>query len=592
MHILGLSCYFHDASAAILRDGQLLAAAEEERFSRIKHDFGFPARAVEFCLREAGIRGADLDYVAFFEKPFVKFDRILQTAFAEVPKSAAVFRQAITAWLLDKLWVKNRIRETVGIADDRILFAEHHQSHAASAFFCSPFDEAAILTVDGVGEWATATTGRGRDRAVTLTHEIHFPHSLGLLYSAFTAFLGFEVNEGEYKVMGMAPYGRPRFVEEVRKLINVERDGAFSLNLEYFDFQHSTTRTYSDAFVTLFGEPRPVETLFFTETSGFPSYFGDKPSNYAALAAANQRYADLAASIQAVTEETLLTLARAACERAGTTKLCMAGGVALNSVANGRILREAGVTDLFIQPAAGDSGAALGAALFAYHQILGQPRGFVMEHAAWGQQHSMDAIRAAAAATGFRVEECRDEEAMLARAAELLASGRVLGWQQGRFEWGPRALGQRSILADPRRADMKDTVNVKIKFREPYRPFAPSVLQESADDYFDTAGASSQYPARFMLLVEPVKEGARAVLPATTHVDNSARLQTVVESASPRYHALISRFAQETGVPVVMNTSFNLRGEPIVNTPAEAISTFSRSGLDALVMDLLILHKT
>jgi carbamoyltransferase len=592
MHILGVSCYFHDASAAILRDGRLIAAAEEERFSRIKHDFGFPARAVEFCLREAGIRGADLDYVAFFEKPFVKFDRILQTAFAEVPKSAAVFRQAITAWLLDKLWVKNRIRETVGIADDRILFAEHHQSHAASAFFCSPFDEAAILTVDGVGEWATATTGRGRDRAVTLTHEIHFPHSLGLLYSAFTAFLGFEVNEGEYKVMGMAPYGRPRFVEEVRKLINVERDGAFSLNLEYFDFQHSTTRTYSDAFVKLFGEPRPVETLFFTETSGFPSYFGDKPSNYAALAAANQRYADLAASIQAVTEETLLTLARAACERAGTTKLCMAGGVALNSVANGRILREAGVTDLFIQPAAGDSGAALGAALFAYHQILGQPRGFVMEHAAWGQQHSMDAIRAAAAATGFRVEECRDEAAMLARAAELLASGRVLGWQQGRFEWGPRALGQRSILADPRRADMKDTVNVKIKFREPYRPFAPSVLQESADDYFDTAGASSQYPARFMLLVEPVKEGARAVLPATTHVDNSARLQTVVESASPRYHALISRFAQETGVPVVMNTSFNLRGEPIVNTPAEAISTFSRSGLDALVMDLLILHKT
>jgi len=592
MHILGVSCYFHDASAAILRDGRLIAAAEEERFSRIKHDFGFPARAVEFCLREAGIRGADLDYVAFFEKPFVKFDRILQTAFAEVPKSAAVFRQAITAWLLDKLWVKNRIRETVGIADDRILFAEHHQSHAASAFFCSPFDEAAILTVDGVGEWATATTGRGRESAVTLTHEIHFPHSLGLLYSAFTAFLGFEVNEGEYKVMGMAPYGRPRFVEEVRKLINVERDGAFSLNLEYFDFQHSTTRTYSDAFVKLFGEPRPVETLFFTETSGFPSYFGDKPSNYAALAAANQRYADLAASIQAVTEETLLTLARAACERAGTTKLCMAGGVALNSVANGRILREAGVTDLFIQPAAGDSGAALGAALFAYHQILGQPRGFVMEHAAWGQQHSMDAIRAAAAATGFRVEECRDEEAMLARAAELLASGRVLGWQQGRFEWGPRALGQRSILADPRRADMKDTVNVKIKFREPYRPFAPSVLQESADDYFDTAGASSQYPARFMLLVEPVKEGARAVLPATTHVDNSARLQTVVESASPRYHALISRFAQETGVPVVMNTSFNLRGEPIVNTPAEAISTFSRSGLDALVMDLLILHKT
>src|SRR5450759_2042119 len=591
MHILGISCYFHDASAAILRDGQLIAAAEEERFSRVKHDFGFPSRAIAFCLEQAGIRGEDLDYVAFFEKPFVKFDRILSTTFAEVPKSGAVFRQAITAWLLDKMWVKNRIREALRVPAERILFVEHHQSHAASAFFCSPFDDAAILTVDGVGEWATATTGRGRDRTIDLTHEIHFPHSLGLLYSAFTAFLGFEVNEGEYKVMGMAPDGRPRFVEEVRKLINVGSDGSFSLNLEYFEFQHSTTRTYSDAFVKLFGAPRPVESLFFTEASGFPSYFGDKPANYAELSAANQRYADLAASIQAVTEETLLTMARGACERAGTTKLCMAGGVALNSVANGRILREAGVTDLFIQPAAGDSGAALGAALFVHHQVLGHPRGFIMEHAAWGQQHSMDAIRTAAAATGFRAEECRDADQMLDRAAELVASGRVIGWHQGRFEWGPRALGQRSILADPRRAEMKDTVNVKIKFREPYRPFAPSVLQEAADRYFDTAGASTQYPARFMLLVEPVRPEARSVLPATTHVDNSARLQTVVQSASPLYHDLISRVGQATGVPVVMNTSFNLRGEPIVNTPAEAISTFARSGLDALVMDQLILYK-
>jgi carbamoyltransferase len=591
MHILGLSCYFHDASAAILRNGTLIAAAEEERFSRVKHDFGFPSRAIAFCLEQAGIEGKDVDHVAFFEKPFVKFDRILQTTFAEVPKSGAVFRQAITAWMLDKLWVKNRIREAIGVPPDRILFVEHHQSHAASAFFCSPFDEAAILTVDGVGEWATATTGRGRDRTVDLTHEIHFPHSLGLLYSAFTAFLGFEVNEGEYKVMGMAPYGRPRFVEEVRKLIDVSPDGAFALNLEYFEFQHSTTRTYSDAFVKLFGAPRPPEGLFFTEASGFPSYFGEKPSNYTQLAEANQRYADLAASIQAVTEDTLLTMAKGACERAGTTKLCMAGGVALNSVANGRILREAGITDLFVQPAAGDSGAALGAALFAHHQVLGHPRGFVMEHAAWGEQHSMDQIRAAAAATGFRAEECPDEDRMIDRAVDLLASGRVIGWHQGRFEWGPRALGQRSILADPRRADMKDTVNVKIKFREPYRPFAPSVLQERADDYFDCAGADVQYPSRFMLLVEPVRPAARSVLPATTHVDNSARLQTVVRSASPRYHELISRFGRATGVPVVMNTSFNLRGEPIVNTPGEAISTFARSGLDALVMGTLILSK-
>ena len=591
MDILGLSCYFHDASAALLRQGQLVAAAEEERFSRVKHDFGFPLRSIQFCLDRAGIAGRDLDYVAFFEKPFVKFERILHTAFAEVPRSSGVFRRAIAAWLLDKLWVKNRIRETLGVPDDRILFIEHHQSHAASAFFCSPFDEAALLTVDGVGEWATATTGRGRGNTIALTHEIHFPHSLGLLYSAFTAFLGFEVNEGEYKVMGMAPYGRPRYVDEVRKLINVSSDGAFSLNMEYFEFQHSTTRTYSDAFLKLFGAPRPPESLFFTAASGFPSYFGAKPANFSEQSDANQRYADLAASIQTVTEEIVVTMARSACERAGTTKLCMAGGVALNSVANGRILREAGVTDLFIQPAAGDSGAALGAALFAHHQILGHPRGFVMEHAAWGQQHSMDDIRIAASATGFRSEEFNDEDRMLDRAAELLASGRVIGWHQGAFEWGPRALGHRSILADPRRPEMKDVVNVKIKFREPYRPFAPSVVQEAADDYFDTAGASSQYPARFMLLVEPVRPSAQAVLPATTHVDNSARLQTVVQSASPLYHALITRFGRLTGVPVVMNTSFNLRGEPIVNTPVEAISTFSRSGLDALVMDKLILYK-
>ena len=591
MHILGLSCYFHDAAAALLTDGRLIAAAEEERFSRIKHDFGFPERAIRFCLERGGIAGADLDYVAFFEKPFVKFERILQTALATAPRSQAVFRKAMTTWMLDKLWVKSRIRDIVGIAPDRILFAEHHQSHAASAFFCSPFDDAAILTVDGVGEWATATFGQGRGTSLTVESEIRFPHSLGLLYSAFTAFLGFEVNEGEYKVMGMAPYGRPRFVEEVRQLIDVSRDGSFALKLDYFDFQHSTTRTFSDAFVKLFGAPRAPETLFFTEASGFPSYFGDRPADYDALAAANQRYADLAASIQAVTEETLITMARAACERAGTSKLCMAGGVALNSVANGRILREAGVTDLFVQPAAGDSGAALGAALFAHHQVLGHPRGFVMEHASWGQQHGMDAIRAAAAVSGFRAEECADEDRMLDRAAALIADGRVLGWQQGRFEWGPRALGHRSILADPRRADMKDLVNVKIKFREPYRPFAPSVVAERADEYFDCQGADRQYPSRFMLLVEPVRPAARSILPATTHVDNSARLQTVHAAASPLYHGLISRVGQATGVPVVMNTSFNLRGEPIVNTPAEAISTFARSGLDALVMGTVILHK-
>ena len=342
----------------------------------------------------------------------------------------------------------------------------------------------------------------------------------------------------------------------------------------------------------LFGSPRQPETPFFTEASGYPSYFGERPQDFAGAARANQRYADLAASIQAVTEEVLITMARGACERAGSTRLCMAGGVALNSVANGRILREAGVTDLFIQPAAGDSGAALGAALFAHHQLLGQPRGFVMEHAALGQEHSMNAIRTATADAGFHSREFDTEDALLEHTAALLASGHVIGWHQGRFEWGPRALGQRSILADPRRADMKEIVNIKIKFREPYRPFAPSVLAEHADQYFDTAGASAQYPARFMLLVEPVRPEARAVLPATTHVDQSARLQAVTRAASPRYYALIERFGRETGVPVLMNTSFNLRGEPIVNTPAEAISTFARSGLDALVLDRIVLQKT
>ena len=591
MHILGLSCYFHDAAAALLADGVLVAAAEEERFSRIKHDFGFPERAIRFCLERGGITGADLEYVAFFEKPFIKFERILQTALATAPRSPTVFRKAMTAWMLDKLWVKSRIRDIVGIPPDRILFAEHHQSHAASAFFCSPFDEAAILTVDGVGEWATATVGKGRGTSLAIESEIRFPHSLGLLYSAFTAFLGFEVNEGEYKVMGMAPYGVPRYQDRVWKLIDVAPDGAFALNLDYFSFHYSATRTYSARFEDLFGAPRKPDTPFFTEVSGFPSYFGEKPGNYAALAAENQHYADIAASIQAVTEEILLRLARSACERAGTTRLCMAGGVALNSVANGRILRETPVTDLYIHPAAGDSGAAVGAALFVQHQVLGQPRRFVMEHAYWGAGLQPDQIHATAQSSGLRYVRCRNEDDLIDRTVDLLQSGKVIGWAQGAFEWGPRALGNRSILADPRRADMKDIVNTKIKFREPYRPFAPAVIEERASELFDLAEPSRQYPARFMLLVVPVRESAKAQVPAITHVDGSARLQTVVQSASPRYHRLIRTFAQATGVPVVLNTSFNLRGEPIVNTPAEAFSTFSRSGMDALVLDDVILYK-
>jgi len=591
MHILGLSCYFHDAAAALLADGMLVAAAEEERFSRIKHDFGFPEHAIRFCLEQARITGGDLDYVAFFEKPFIKFERILQTALATAPRSQAVFRKAMTAWMIDKLWVKSRIRDSVGVPPERILFVEHHQSHAASAFFCSPFDDAAILTVDGVGEWATATIGRGTGTSLAIDSEIRFPHSLGLLYSAFTAFLGFEVNEGEYKVMGMAPYGVPRYQDDVWKLIDVAPDGAFALNLDYFSFHYSPVRTYSAKFEQLFGAARKPETPFFTERSGFPSYFGEKPGNYAELAAENQHYADIAASIQVVTEEILLRLASTACARAATTRLCMAGGVALNSVANGRILRETAVTDLYIHPAAGDSGAAVGAALFVQHQILGQPRRFVMEHAYWGAAPQHDEVRATVQASGLPYIECKDESDLIERTVDLLQAGKVIGWAHGAFEWGPRALGNRSILADPRRADMKDIVNTKIKFREPYRPFAPSVIEERAGELFDLSEPSRHYPARFMLLVVPVREAAQGQVPAVTHVDGSARLQTVVQSANPRYHLLIRTFGQATGVPAVLNTSFNLRGEPIVNTPSEAFSTFARSGMDALVLDDVILYK-
>ncbi len=591
MNILGISCYFHDAAAALIQDDVLIAAAEEERFSRIKHDFSFPQKAIRFCLHRGGIRAQDIDYVAFFEKPFVKFERILQTALATAPRSAGVFRQAMTGWLLDKLWVKTLIRSTLDIPEERILFAEHHQSHAASAYFCSPFADSAILTVDGVGEWTTTAIGRGSGNDLQLTADTRFPHSLGLLYSAFTAFLGFEVNEGEYKVMGMAPYGVPRFVDEVRKVVRLHDDGSFELDLDYFAFHYSTTRTYSRKFEALFGVPRPPERQFFTAGTEYPSYFGPRPANFEELAAENQRYADIAASIQVVTEDILLGLARAAHARTGLTRLCLAGGVALNSVANGRILRETPFTDLYVQPAAGDGGAALGAALHVAHAVLGRPRHFVMEHASWGEAHDEAAVQAAAADSGQPTMSFDDDQALLDRAVDMLTDGKVLGWMQGGFEWGPRALGHRSILADPTRAGMKDIVNVKIKFREPYRPFAPSTLAERASELFDLAEPERHLPARFMLLVAPVRDSARDRIPAVTHVDGSARLQTVPRETSPRYHALIERFGQATGTPVLLNTSFNLRGEPIVNTPAEALSTFRRSGMDALVMGNTIVCK-
>jgi carbamoyltransferase len=590
-HILGISCYFHDAAAALLRDGQLIAAAEEERFTRKKHDYEFPRHAIDFCLRVGGIRAADLDYVAFFEKPLLKFERLLLSSMQTFPQSHAVFREAMITWLGDKLWIKHLIEKSLGVPPAKILFSEHHLSHAASAFFCSPFNEAAILTVDGVGEWTTASLGIARDTDITLLKEIRFPHSVGLLYSAFTAFLGFEVNEGEYKVMGMAPFGTPRYVDEVHKLIRLGNDGSFELNMEYFSFHYSADQTFNSKFEQLFGAPRDPKALFFTPASGYPSYFGEKPGNVAELGKQNQHYADIAASIQAVTEEIMLRIAQQAYKETGQKKLCMAGGVALNSVANGKILRQTPFEEIYIQPAAGDGGGAVGAALYAYHTILGKPRGFVMEHAYWGEEHGPDEIETFLKENGIRYQRLEDEDKLIERVVDRLQQGKVIGWCQGRFEWGPRALGHRSILADPRRAEMKDLVNVKIKFREPFRPFAPSVLAERVEDYFALPDAQKHFPARFMLYVVDVKEEKRNIIPAITHVDGTGRLQTVRREQSPKYYRLIESFGQATGVPVVLNTSFNLKGEPIVNTPKEAFHTFAESGMDVLVLGNYVIEK-
>ena len=590
-HILGISCYFHDAAAALLCDGQLIAAAEEERFTRKKHDYEFPRHAIDFCLRAGGIRAADLDYVAFFEKPLLKFERLLLSSMQTFPRSHAVFREAMISWLGDKLWIKHLIEKSLGVPPARILFSEHHLSHAASAFFCSPFNEAAILTVDGVGEWTTASLGMAQKTEIKLLKEIRFPHSVGLLYSAFTAFLGFEVNEGEYKVMGMAPFGTPRYVDEVHKLIRLGNDGSFELNMEYFSFHYSPDQTFNSKFEQLFGPPRDPKALFFTPASGYPSYFGEKPGNVAELGKQNQHYADIAASIQAVTEEIMLRIAQQAYKETGQKKLCMAGGVALNSVANGKILRQTPFEEIYIQPAAGDGGGAIGAALYAYHTSLGKPRGFVMEHAYWGEEHGPDEIETFLKENGIRYQRLEDEDKLIDRVVDRLQEGKVIGWCQGRFEWGPRALGHRSILADPRRAEMKDLVNVKIKFREPFRPFAPSVLAERVEDYFELPDAAKHFPARFMLYVVDVKENKRHIIPAITHVDGTGRLQTVCREQSPKYYRLIENFGQATGVPVVLNTSFNLKGEPIVNTPKEAFHTFAESGMDVLVLGNYVIEK-
>src|ERR1700674_1312267 len=592
MHILGVSCYYHDAAAALLEDGRLIAAAEEERFSRLKHDSGFPKNAIQFCLDAGGIRGADLDYVVFFEKPFRKLDRILATVLQTYPKSWKVFRESMITWLLDKLWVASTLQSELGIPKQKVLFSEHHLSHAASAYLCSPFNESAILTVDGVGEWVTATCGIGKGNDIRLFKQMDFPHSIGLLYSAFTAFLGFEVNEGEYKVMGMAPYGEPRYVDKVWKLVHQNADGSFSLDMDYFSFHHSTEKTYSKKFEQLFGAPRPTKLHFFTEGTGFPKYFGEPPSNIHEISKLNQHYADIAASIQRVTEELILGMARNLQKETGLKNLCIAGGVGLNSVANTRIMRETQFEELYVQPAAGDGDGALGAALWAYNTLLGKPRNFTMKHAYWGRAHSEAEISDFLVANNIPHRRLKDEDEIVDTVVDRLIGGKVVGWAQGRFEWGPRALGSRSILADPRNPDMKDIVNSKIKFREPYRPFAPSILPECAEKYFELPNAVRHYPARYMLYVVPVKQAEQSTLPAITHVDGTGRLQTVFKDQSPRYYHLIERFGQATGVPVVLNTSFNLKGEPIVNTPANAFNNFSKSEMDALVMENFLVEKS
>ncbi len=568
MKILGISCFYHDSAAALLVDGKLVAAAEEERFSRKKHDNGFPEKAIHFCLAHAGLDSRELDAVVFYEKPFLKFDRILRSCMETWPRSYTLFREAMIHWLFDKLWVKSLIEEKLGTSPEKILFSRHHLSHAASAFLCSPFEEAAILTVDGVGEWNTATIGKGEGNRISLLYELDFPHSVGLLYSVFTAFLGFEVNEGEYKVMGMAPYGKPVHCDKIRKILKIHEDGSLWLDLRYFG-HHYGTQPFTSRFVKLFGKPRDPKT-------------SDALEPY---------YADIAASIQKITEETVVKMAHHAYRITGCGKLCLAGGVALNTVANWKILKETPIRELFVQPASGDSGGALGAALLA-STLLGEPRAFVLKHAYWGLSFSDEEILEFLKKEGILFWKAPDEKELVSRVVVHLERGEVVGWMQGRFEWGPRALGNRSILADPRRAEMKDIVNRKIKFREPFRPFAPSILSDRMKEYFEIQdGEINGYPPRFMLLVPPVRKEKRSEIPAVTHVDGTGRLQAVIREENPLYHRLIERFGEATGVPVILNTSFNLKGEPMVSSPADAYSTFIRSGMDALVMGSFVIEK-
>jgi carbamoyltransferase len=560
-YVLGISCYYHDSAAALLKDGVVVAACQEERLSRKKHDSDFPSLAVKYVLKEGGIGPGDLDAVGFYDKPLLKFERMLSTYVATFPRSFSSFRKAMPLWLHEKLWTSSNIRKELAPYKGQIYYAEHHMSHAASAFLPSSFEEAAILTVDGVGEWATASFGVGKGSDITLFKEIRFPHSLGLLYSAFTYYLGFKVNSAEYKVMGLAPYGKPVHFDRIMKeMIHLQEDGSFKLDMKYFSYDAGLRMT-NGAFDEFFGGPPR------------------KPETWMA-----EREFDIAASVQKVCEEVVLQMARHVHKETGLTNLCMAGGVALNCVANGRVIRETPMKNLFVQPAAGDAGGAVGVAHYLYNTIDRKPRAAGWTHAYLGPEYSDAEIASYLDGIGATYTTLPDEE-LVARTARLLSEKNVIGWFQGRMEFGPRALGGRSILGDPRDPGMRDTLNMKIKFREGFRPFAPSVLADKASEWFDIDCDSP-----YMLLVAPVREGKR-VIPSVTHVDHSARIQTVTRAESPLYYDLIAAFEKITGVPIVINTSFNVRGEPIVCTPHDAYLCFMRTNMDQLVLGHHLLEK-
>ncbi|RMF55744.1 MAG: hypothetical protein D6748_14825 [Calditrichaeota bacterium] len=584
MNILGISAFYHDSAACLVQDGEIIAAAQEERFTRKKHDFRFPYHAIDYCLREGGISSQDLDFIAFYDKPFLKFERLLQTYLAYAPRGFKSFLMAMPLWLKQKLWMKDFIARELS-SEAKILFPEHHESHAASAFYPSPYQQAAILTMDGVGEWTTSSYGIGSDNSIELWGELHFPHSLGLLYSAFTYFTGFKVNSGEYKLMGLAPYGEPKYVDVILKeLIDLKEDGSFRMNMKYFNYCAGLTMT-NNHFARLFGgPPRKPESKI------------------------TQREMDLARSIQVVTEEIMLRMARHVHKQTGMKYLTLAGGVALNCVGNGRILREGPFEDIWIQPAAGDAGGALGAALYTWFQYLGNQRSSEeaksLQKASYlGPEFSNEEIEEFLKEKGVSYTRLTDEE-VAEVTAELLSDQKVVGWFQGRMEFGPRALGSRSIIGDARSPEMQSVMNLKIKFRESFRPFAPSVLLEHVSEYFEL-----DRPSPYMLLVAPVKKELRreipddhrsgldklktirSEIPAVTHVDYTARIQTVSVEDNPRYHAMIKAFYDKTGCPVIINTSFNVRGEPIVCTPEDAYLCFMRTNMDFLVMGNFLVNK-